>query len=165
MRSRITLSTPLITRILSTLPGVENGRVIIDLGSLGIAALKVDQLHIERDVVQLPVKFHPGGSPDVKGVDAKLHLTNWRVRDGILWFTLERIGIFRGALFQAAQSALVSLINKIIQRRLGDSARLQREDGRLGIPIESILRERWGLNLPVGVSGIEVEEGVTLFLR
>lgn len=164
MRSRIALSASLIKRIISALPGVDGGRVVLDLGRFGAASLEVDQLHIGQDVVQLPLNFHPRGNPDTRGVNVPLSLTNWQVRDEIVWFTLERAGILRGALFRAAQGALHKLINGIIQRQHGDRVHLLRQDDQLGIPIEALL-SKWGdPHLPVEVIGIEVNDGVVLHL-
>ncbi|UCH62551.1 MAG: hypothetical protein JSU77_12255, partial [Fidelibacterota bacterium] len=106
MRSRIALSTSHIKHIICALPGVDSGKVVLDLGRFGAASLAVDQLHIGQDVVRLPLSFHPGGDPDARSVNVPLSLTNWQVRDEVIWFTLERAGILRGALFQAAQRAL-----------------------------------------------------------
>ena len=164
MKSRIALSTPLIKRLLSALPGVDSGRVVLDLGGFGTASLKVNQLLIGHDEVQLPLRFHPRGVPESRGLNAALRLTNWRIADGMLWFTLEQIGVLRGGLFQAAQGALLKLISGMIQRRLGDGVRLQLSDGRLGIPLEAFHSEWGNLHLPIVVVGIEVRDGVTLHL-
>lgn len=164
MKSRITLSTPLIKRIICALPGVDSGNVVIDLGRFGAASLAVDQLHIGQDVVQLPLNLHLRGDPATGGIEVTLSLTNWQVRDDTLWFTLERVGILRGSLFRAAQSALQKIVNGAIQRHPGDRVHLERRDGQLGIPIEAFL-SKWGnLHLPIEVVGIEVRDGVALHL-
>jgi len=164
MRSRIALSTSLIKRIIHALPGVDSGRVVLDLGRFGAASLAVDQIHIGQDVVQLPLSFHLRGDPAAGGIEVTLSLTNWQVRDGTVWFTFERAGVLRGSLFQAAQGALHKLINGIIQRRPGDRVHLLRQDDQLGIPVDALL-SRWGdPHLPVEVTGIEVKNGVVLHL-
>ncbi len=164
MRSRIALSTSLIKRIICALPGVDNGKAVLDLGRFGAASLVVDQLHIGQDVVQLPLSFHLRGNPDTSGIKATLNLTNWQVRDDTLWFTLERAGILRGGLFRAALGALYKLINGAVQRHYGDRELLLRRDDQLGISIKSFL-SKWGVpHLPIEVTGIEVQEGVVLHL-
>ncbi len=165
MRSRIALSTSLIKRILSALPGVDNGKAVLDLGRYGAASLEVDQLHIGHDVVQLPLRFHLRGNPDTRGVEMTLSLTNWQIRDDTLWFTLERAGILRGTLFRVALGALYKLINGAVQRHYGDRELLLRRDDQLGISIKGLL-SKWGdPHLPIEVAGIEVEDGLTLYLR
>ncbi len=165
MRSRIALSTSLIKRIICALPGVDDGKAVLDLGRFGAASLVVDQLHIGQDVVRLPLRFHPRGNPDTRGVVMTLSLTNWQIRDDTLWFTLERAGSLRGALFQAALGALYKLINGAVQRHYGDRELLLRRDDQLGISIKSFL-SKWGdPHLPIEVAGIEVEDGLTLYLR
>lgn len=164
MKSRIALSTPLLKRIICALPGVDSGKVVLDLGRFGAASLAVDQLHIGQDVVQLPLNFHLRGDPATGGIEVTLSLTNWQVRDDTLWFTLERAGILRGSLFRAAQSALQKIVNGAIQRHPGDRVHLEWRDGQLGIPIEAFL-SKWGdPHLPVEVTGIEVKDGVVLHL-
>ncbi|MBA7620296.1 MAG: hypothetical protein GH143_06300 [Calditrichaeota bacterium] len=165
MKSRIALSTSLIKRIIYALPGVDSGRVVLDLGRFGAASLAVDRLHIGQDVVQLPLSFHLSGDPATGGIEVTLSLTNWQVRDDTVWCTLERVGILRGTLFRAAQGALYKLINGVIQRRLGDRVRLLRREDQLGIPVKAFL-SRWGEpHLPIEVAGIEVEDGLTFYLR
>ena len=165
MRSRIALSTSLLKRIVCALPGVDRGKVVLDLGRFGAASLMVDQLHIGQDVVQLPLRFHLRGDPAIGGVEVTLSLTNWQVRDDTLWFTLERVGILRGPLFRAAQSAMQKIVNGAIQRHPGDRVHLEWRDGQLGISIKSFL-SKWGdPHLPIEVAGIEVDDGLTLYLR
>jgi len=153
MRSRIALSTSHIKRIICALPAVDSGRVVLDLDRFGVASLAVEQLHIGQDEVRLPLSFHPRGDPDARSVNVPLSLTNWQVRDEIIWFTLERAGVLRGALFRAAQGALHKLINGLVQRRFGDRVRLLRQDDQLGIPFTAFLEE-WGSVPP----SIEVAE-------
>ena len=93
-----------------------------------------------------------------------LSLTNWQIRDDTLWFTLERAGSLRGALFQAALGALYKLINGAVQRHYGDRELLLRRDDQLGISIKSLLSKWWDPHLPIEVTGIEVQEGVVLHL-
>ncbi len=165
MKSRIALSTSLIKRLLSALPGVDNGRVVLDLGGFGTASLKVNQLLIGHDEVQLPLRFHPRGDPESRGLNAALRLTSWRIADGMLWFTLEQIGVLRGGLFQAAQGALLKMISGMIQRRLGDGVRLQRRDDQLGIPVTAFLEEWGNIHPSIEVAEIEVNGGIALHLR
>lgn len=164
MKSHIALSASLIKRIIRALPGVDGERVVLNLGRFGAASLAVDQLHIGQDEVLLPLSFHLRGDPDTGGIEVTLSLTDWQVRDDTLWFTLERVGILRGSLFQAAQSALQKIVNGAIQRHPGDRVHLEWRDGQLGIPIEAFL-SKWGdPHLPVEVTGIEVKDGVALYL-
>ncbi|UCH62163.1 MAG: ankyrin repeat domain-containing protein [Fidelibacterota bacterium] len=130
MRSRIALSTSHIKHILCALPGIESGRVVLDLGRFGAASLAVDQLHIGRAVVRLPLSFHPGGDPDARSISVPLNFTNWQVRDEVIWFTLERAGILRGALFQAAQGALHKLINGIVRGLLEAGTKVNAKNER-----------------------------------
>ena len=165
MRSRIALSTSLIKRLLSALPGVDNGRVVLDLGGFGAASLAVDQLHIGQDVVQLPLSFHLRGDPATGGIEVTLSLTNWQVRDDTVWFTFERVGVLRGSLFRAAQGALYKLINGVVQRRFGDRVRLLRQDDQLGIPVAALVREWLDARLPVEIAGMEVSDGIVIHLH
>ncbi len=165
MRSRIALSTSLIKRIICALPGVDSGRVVLDLGRFGAASLMVDQLHIGQDEVQLPLRFHLRGNPDTRGVVMILSLTNWQIRDDTLWFTLERAGSLRGALFQAALGALYKLIHGAVQRHYGDRELLLRRDDQLGIPVAALVGERLDMRLPAEITAIEVNDGVLLHLN
>lgn len=164
MKSRIALSTSLLKRIICALPGIDSGKVVLDLGRFGAASLAVDQLHIGQDMVHLPLNFHLRGDPDTRGIEVTLSLTNWQVRDDTLWFTLERVGTLRGTFSQAVQGTLHKLINAVIQRYHGDRVQLVRREDQLGIPIEALL-SKWGdPHLPVEVTGIEVKDGVALYL-
>ncbi|MFB0517237.1 MAG: hypothetical protein ACETWG_11635 [Candidatus Neomarinimicrobiota bacterium] len=164
MQSRIILNTPLIKRMISALPGVDNGRVVINPGSPGTLTLIVNQLHIGQDEVQIPLQLHLGSSPDYRGIGTSLRLTNWHIRDGSLWFTLRQIGNLPGALFRPFQGALIKLLDGIVQQRYGNAVQLQQQDGQLGIPLAAFL-DRWGnLYPPIRVTGIEVNDGVILHL-
>ncbi len=165
MKSHIALSASLIKRIIRALPGVDDGRVVLNLGRFGAASLAVDQLHIGQDVVQLPLSFHLRGDPDARSVNVPLSLTNWQVRDEVVWFTLERVGILRGSLFRAAQGALYKLINGVIQRRFEDRVRLLRQDDQLGIPVAAFLDEWGNVHPSIEVAEIEVNGGIALHLR
>ena len=127
--------------------------------------MDVARLHIGQDVVELPPNLHLRGDADTGDAAANLRLINWQVRDGWLWFTLERVGLLRGPLLEALQGALLAVINGMLKRRHGDRARLERRDGQLGIPLEALPGAWGGPALPIEVTGIEVQEGVAFSLE
>ncbi len=165
MNNRITLSTALVRHLLRTLPGVEGGRVLLDLGVIGVASLRLDRLEIGQDVLQIPLSFQPRGSTNSDGMTANLCLADWRVEQDLLWFTIDRIGALRGGLFQAARGALLKLISGMIQRRLGDQVIIQQQGGQLGIPLNTLLYEWGDVRLPVRISALELRDGVILHVE
>lgn len=164
MRSQLSLSTPLIQRIVEALPVTEGGRVVVDLGILGVGSLRVDQLFIGPDLVELPLTFHPRGDPDTKGVQVTLSLTHWHVSDQVIWFKLEQLGMFKGVLSQKVVDALFTLIDGIPRRSNKDPSLLLRRNGQLGIPIAALLAAWLDRPVPLQLAGITLDQGITLHL-
>ncbi len=138
--------------------------MVVDLGILGAGSLRVDQLFIGPDLVELPLTFHPRGDPDTKGVQVTLSLTHWHVSDEVIWFKLEQLGMLKGALSQKVVDALFALIDGLPRRSNKDPSPLLRRNGQLGIPVAALLERRSSLLAQIRVSGIEVNGGVTLYL-
>ena len=165
IRSQLSLSMPLIKRIVSALPVAEGGRVVVDLGILGVGSLRVDQLSIGQDIVQLPLTFHLRGDPDSKGMQVTLALTHWHVSDEVIWFKLEQLGRLKGALSQKIVDALFTLIDGIQRRSNKDPAPpLLRHNGQLGIPVATLLAAWLGRPMPLHFVGITLDHGITLRL-
>ena len=154
----------MIKRIINALPGVDNGDFVFDLGRLGTVALTVGKIHIGQDVVTLPLRFHLRRNSDSGGVEMPLSLTNWQICDDAVWFTLEQAVIFREPLSRVAQGVLHVIVGRVLQRNHGDRVRLLRRGDQLGIPVMAFM-SRWGdPQLPVEITGIEVKNGVVLYL-
>lgn len=164
VRSQLSLSMPLIKRIVAALPVAEGGRVVVDLGILGVGSLRVDQLSIGSDIMQLPVNFHLRGDPDSKGMQVTLALTHWYVSDEVIWFKLEQLGRLKGALSQKIVDALFTLIDGIRRRSNKDPSPLLRRNGQLGIPVAALLAAWLDRPAPLQIEGITLDHGITLHL-
>ena len=164
MKSRLFLTTPMIQKIVAALPGADHGRIVVDLGNLGVVSLKSTQLSIGKDVLQLPVTFHLRGNPDTKGLPLTLSLTEWHIRDGVIWFKLDKMGRIEGALFQRVQDALFTLIRRFSSRPDQDPALFRRQTGRLGIPAAALLEAWLSPPVPFQITDIELDEGIILYL-
>ena len=163
MNNKIALGTPMLKRLIAALSGVDNGKILLDLGRLSTASLTVDQLDIGQDIVELPLIFHLGGNVDGRGIRVTLKLSNWQVRDEAIWFRINTASRLHEKILKITRAPLINLLDGIIQRYCGDQAHLLQNDNRLGIPI-SILLSRWeDFILPVEITGIEVNNGLAIY--
>jgi hypothetical protein len=164
MQSQLSLSVSLIRRIVTAIPADSPGEMDIDLGSFGIASIALHQLHIGMDVLKLPFRFRVRRNSDRKGLEANMELTNWRISEETIWFTLERIGNLKGPLFEAARRGLIAVITKIVRQRTGNRIQTGQRVGELGIPLDSFMGKWWNKELPVTINDIELKNGVVLYI-
>ncbi|UCH10925.1 MAG: hypothetical protein JSU61_03295 [Fidelibacterota bacterium] len=164
MKNQINLSVSLIRRIVAAVPAANNGMMDIDLGNFGMASIMLDQLQIGDNVLILPLRFRLRRNSDRNPLEADMELTNWRISEDTIWFTLERIGNLRGPILEVARRGLIAVISRIVTLRTGTQIRSGRRAGELGIPLVPLLG-RWGTKeLPVTISAIQMKNGVTLYL-
>ena len=163
MNNKIALSAPTLKRLIKTLPGIDDGIIMLDLGRFRAASLVVDQLDFGQDIVELPLRFHLGGNVDSRAVRVTLKLRNWQVQEDAIWFTIDTANGLHEKILKIARAPLIKLLTGIIQRYCGHQVQLLQNDDQLGIPINILLPKWENFVLPVEITGIEVNDGLAIY--
>ncbi len=152
-------------RLISTLPGADNGQLILNLGALGVATLSAGELYFGNDLVQVPLLIHPTGNPETEGINMNVSLTQWRVKDEVIWFSMDRMGIMHGAIFQSVLNAIFSLVARFAGLTKDGRSVFRWEEGQFGIPVNAFLEDWLDFHIPIQVADIVIDHGLTIDLR
>ncbi len=163
MQSQLSIDEGLFRRLLCQAADAESGRVTINLGKLGLAELLLDQICLGRDTVELPLNIASGMLG--RGKLLRLQLSGWQLSDGVLWFTLEQLGLLRGRLLQICHATLSALFSRKLSDQTTKELPLLRADGCLGLPVEALLRRAGATELPFEVTAVTVDRGIVIYFR
>ena len=163
MDNQLSIDEALFRQLLCRLPVAKSGRLAVNLGKLGPAELLLDQVRLGRDTVELPLGI--AGGMLGKGKLLHLQLSGWQFSAGVLWFTLEQLGPLRGRLLQACRAALSSLLIPQLSGQATKDPQLVRAGGRLGLPVEALLRRAGAAGLGLEVTAITVDRGIVIRFR